>query len=236
VATYSGDANNPAVGPTTCGDPAETVVIEASQGFLTVCMATTNGARGDHTFTVEGRTLAVAAGQCSPPVPVAPGDVAVTEAPSVGFKVARCTTTPTDRLVQCRRHAGTAVVRVAAGGITDLTIVTFTNRRASGRLKICKVAGNGVATGSSHTFRVNGKRTIVKAGAGPGGGCALAGTFPVGARVQVVEKPRAGERVSAIVVRPVRRLVGTADLGAATVTVGIDTGVTEVRFTDVRPS
>jgi len=232
VASYSGDVNNLPVGPTACDDPSETVVIENPQGFLTICMSDTNGVRGDRTFTVETRTITVAAGACSSPILVAAGEVTVAEAPPVGFKVARCTTVPTDRLVECRRHAGSSVVRVIGGGTDQQTIVTFTDRRASGRLKICKVAGNGVADGSRHIFRVNGRRVVVNAGAGPGGRCALAGPFPVGTQVQVVEKIKGAERVSAIVVRPVRRLVGTPDLGAATVTVAIDTGVTEVRFTD----
>jgi len=52
--------------------------------------------------------------------------------------------------------------------------------------------------------------------------------------VTVIEKVPATERVSAIQVRPAARLVGTPDLGAGTVTVSVDKGVTEIRYTDVR--
>jgi hypothetical protein len=238
VAGYSGDVNNPAVGPTPCGDPSETVVIKAPrQGSLTICKAKKNGAKGDFTFTVEDRTVTVAAGQCSPSIRVLAGDVTVTEVPSIGYALANCTTVPSGRLVACHRQAGQAVVRVAAGGIAKQTIVTFTNRRASGTLKVCKVAGDGVAQGSSHSFLVDGQRVVVKAGAAPGGSCAIAGSFPVGTQVDVVERVKATERVSAIVVRPADRVVGTPDLEAGKVTVGMATGVTEVTFTDVaRPA
>ncbi len=107
---------------------------------------------GDYTFPVGDQTVTVAAGQCSPSIALPIGNVTVTETPTVGFRLANCAATPAFRLVACQRAAGSAVVLIAPGDPSNQTVVTFTNQRASGTVKICKIAGNGVAQGSSHVF------------------------------------------------------------------------------------
>jgi hypothetical protein len=95
-------------------------------GALVVCKAAAPGVTGTFTFHVAGRTVAVAAGQCSGHIALPPGTVTVTEAPRAGTAFAACAASP-GRLVTCNLPARTADVRVVAGSTTTLTV---TNRRA----------------------------------------------------------------------------------------------------------
>ncbi len=100
-----------------------------------------------------------------------------------------------------------------------------------GLLKICKVAGLGVATGTSFSFTAGSSTFTVPAGPAPGGTCVLGPSFLVGTQVTVKEAIPAGDIVSSIIVEPPGRLVGT-NLAGGSVDVKIDLGVTEVTFTD----
>ena len=103
----------------------------------------------------------------------------------------------------------------------------------TGTLKVCKVAGPGVAPNTNYTFGGFGPNVVIPAGPAPAGYCKVVGTFPVGSNVLVDEVLPSNNSV-AISVAPSGRLVGTPDLvkGSAVVTIG--TGVTEVIFTNRR--
>jgi hypothetical protein len=105
---------------------------------------------------------------------------------------------------------------------------------STGLLKICKVAGPGIAVGTPFTFTAGGNTVgPVPAGPPPGGTCVLGPSFPVGSTITVAETPiPTGDTVSNIVVAPPGQ--STIHLGAGSVDVTIGTGVTEVTFTDKR--
>jgi hypothetical protein len=97
-------------------------------------------------------------------------------------------------------------------------------------LKICKIAGAGVAPGGKFTFVVAGASITVLAG----GPCVTAPTsFPVGTSVTIAEAPSAGTILQAVGVIPEDRQQGAADLDGRTVTVTIGAGVTTVNFTNI---
>lgn len=103
-----------------------------------------------------------------------------------------------------------------------------------GRLKVCKVAGTGVAVGTPISFTAGSSTFTVRAGTAPGGTCVVGPAFPVGSSVTVAETIPAGDTVSDITVAPSGRLVGTPNLAGGTVNVTIGSGVTEVTYTDKR--
>lgn len=104
-------------------------------------------------------------------------------------------------------------------------------------LKVCKVAGPGVSPGSAFTFQAGSASPFtVRAGAGPGGACRIGPGFAEGATVTVTESLSGGTTVTGIAVAPPARLVGTPDLTGGSVQVQIGTGVTEVTFTNRRPT
>lgn len=102
---------------------------------------------------------------------------------------------------------------------------------ASGIVKICKVAADGVKRGANFNFSAGDRTVTVPAGPGPDGYCAIAGTdFPVGKTVRVTETGPYGYGVTEISVAPRERQAGRADLGRKLVDVLIGAGVTEVTF------
>jgi hypothetical protein len=106
--------------------------------------------------------------------------------------------------------------------------------RPEGRLKICKVAGPGIAIGTPFTFNAGGVVVTVPAGPAPGGTCVLGPLFPVGLHVTVFEQIPAGDTVSSITVGPPNRLWSGPSLPNGSVIVTIGPGVTEVTFTNQR--
>lgn len=105
---------------------------------------------------------------------------------------------------------------------------------SSATLKVCKVAGIGIAVGTPFTFTVGGNTITVPAGAAPGGNCVEVKDPKLvpGSNVTVTENIPSGDAVSSIVVDPTTGLVGTPNLGAGTVTVRLDKGATEVTYTN----
>jgi hypothetical protein len=99
-------------------------------------------------------------------------------------------------------------------------------------LKICKVAGTGVAVGTPFTFTAGSSTLTVPAGPAPGGTCVLGPSFPTGSTITVSETTPAGDTVSSIDVVPASRLVGAPNLAGGSVNVAVGSGVTEVTFTD----
>jgi len=136
-----------------------------------------------------------------------------------------------------------AATPVLAGEVTNpvnFSIVpAFDNqpvlvKGALGVLKVCKVAGPGIAIGTSFGFVANNMPLTVPAGRAPGGTCVVGPSFPVGTTVSVAETVRHGDTVSAITVVPSGRSSGSPNLADGTVDVQIGSGVTEVTFTDKR--
>ena len=100
-----------------------------------------------------------------------------------------------------------------------------------GQLKVCKVAGSGVAEGTLFTFQVNGSSYNVPAGpADRNGYCVLAGQYPVGSHVTIEENIPSGYYVSRIEVKPDRTV--DRDTAQGIVTVQIISGVIEAIFTN----
>jgi uncharacterized repeat protein (TIGR01451 family) len=98
-------------------------------------------------------------------------------------------------------------------------------------IKICKVAGPGIAIGTPFTFSVGASTVTVPAGPAPGGTCVLGPSVPVGSTVTVSET-MAGSTVTSIAVAPTSRLVGTPNLAGGSVNVAIGSGMTDVTFTN----
>jgi len=105
-----------------------------------------------------------------------------------------------------------------------------------GILKVCKVAGPGIAVGTLFGFTANGNPFQVPAGPGPGGTCVVVNpSFPAGTTVNIVETIPAGIAVSniTVAVAPPGNVVSTNN-ATGTVVVTTGSGVTEVTYTDYK--
>ena len=99
-------------------------------------------------------------------------------------------------------------------------------------LKVCKVAGEGVAVGTLFDFLADNAPVSVPAGPMPGGYCKVVpGSFAEG-NLTVKETGPDGYTVTGISVRPSGWLVGAPDLPGKQVTVNLGSGITEVTFTN----
>jgi hypothetical protein len=113
---------------------------------------------------------------------------------------------------------------------------TITPVPQPGILKVCKVAGPGIAVGTAFGFSANGNPFQVPAGPAPGGTCVVVNpSFPVGTIVNVVETIPPNDAVSniTVAVAPPSNVVST-NLTTGTVVVKIGSGVTEVTYTDYK--
>lgn len=234
--------------PSGSGIAAETVVeftnFRMPTGVVEVCKDAAAGTTlsGSFSFEVSGAAhnpYSVPAGACSGPIPVQAGAVTITETPRAGFPLVDVSATPVDRLVSVDIPRGSAVVNVAGGDVSTETVVHFVNGTSgagTGQLKICKVAGPGVALGQNFIITANGTKYTVPAGpASQGGYCVVDGTFPIGTQVTVQEAPPFPYGVLGISVNPPNRIAGapvvSSGTGQATVTIG--SGFTEVVFTNI---
>lgn len=219
------------------GAPAGVVALQGpGTGYVEICKeASGPNVGGVFRFTVGGITTDVPVGACSPAVEVPAGTVTVTEAERPGISVSGIRTLPDSRLVSADLANRLARIRVVAGDVSTQTAVTFTNLAEIALLKICKVAGDGVAVGTSFSFTAGTVGVTVPAGPPPGGSCSVAGWFPVATYVAITESIPAGNEVSAIAVAPADRIVGSANLVGGSVIVRIATGVTEATFTNRVP-
>jgi len=114
--------------------------------------------------------------------------------------------------------------------------ITLGYETTMGLLKVCKVAGPGVAVGTPYNFTAGSSTFTVPAGPAPGGTCVVGPSLPLGSTVTVAETVPAGDMVSSIAVAPPGQLVGVPNLGGGSVDVTIGSGVTEVTFTDRKPT
>jgi len=244
--------------------PGETIATftNVPTGFLELCKAATGDfdvfgnytfriTTAPGTFTVPDVTIPV--GTCSAPFIVpAGGTVRVTEALTLAqqaeVELAFCASTPADRIPSfpgCTRTAtgGFVDVRIVQGGVSQEARVTFFNRRITGELKICKVAGEGVTVGQVFTFVAGTQTLTVPAGPGTGFCEVFAQPFAAGTNVLVREEATSstGENiasVSAITVSDNRLATGVIDpnpnLGTRQVAVQVGAGQTVVTYTNVR--
>jgi len=123
--------------------------------------------------------------------------------------------------------ARTVTVTLQAGE----TVVTYTNEAADpGTLKICKVAGTGVAAGTVFTFTVAGVTTPFHVQAGQ---CLDVGKYPFNSTQTVVESAATGYAVTAIATNVPSRLVSSDKTArTAQVLIGGENDYTEVMFTN----
>jgi hypothetical protein len=215
--------------------PAVLAATQAASGtgFLEICKeADGPSVSGDFAFEVGGRTVVVPVGACSAPLELPAGTATVVEVAVDGYSVSDIRAFPAERMVGRILATGTVQVTVPAGDVSTETVVTFANRAELAPVKICKVAGAGVAVGTDFTFLAGARTVTVPAGPAPGGYCTVAGAFPVATDVSIAELVPRGLQVSAIGVAPASRQVGPVNLAGATVVVRIGSGVTEASFTN----
>ncbi len=220
----------------------------AADGYIELCKQTDPDypVPGPFSFTLTAPFFSagpyvVPVGSCSPPIQVPSGLITINEAPQIGVAVENVTAYSDGPFGQINELDSwtfpdqTATVTVMPGGVNLETVATYTNYAAPpGTLKICKIAGNGVAVGTPFTFTATDgttqHRDIVNAGPAPGGNCVIDGTWPVNDPVTVTETLPPGVSVSKITVEPPGR-GGNQTSNSVVVTIG--NGFTEVDFTDV---
>ncbi|MGA2740868.1 MAG: hypothetical protein ABSG65_25950 [Bryobacteraceae bacterium] len=232
-------------------------------GYIEVCKSSsaTNPvpSSGIYNFTVTGSAfncstnpLVVPVGQCSGPIAVTAPTAAITELPVPGVGVSAITATgyspPPNSLpenlmesydLQTRNATVLLTPPSTAGDTSTETLVTFTNYEAPpGQLKVCKIAGAGVAVDTPFTFTVNaGAAFAVEAGPlGQGGYCALVpGTFQVGTSETVTETVPGGYAAPAITVNGASTPSTGCQPSPGCVAAEIGPGINEVSFTNSVP-
>ena len=204
-----------------------TIVSDVPLGTLEICKLSGAGVAPGTSFSFNagGTPITVAAGSCVSAATFPVGtSVLVTETPSTGTTVSAIRVLPADRQGAVDLSGGSVTVSIGAG----LTEVDFTNTAGGqGLLKVCKIAGSGVAPGTRFSFTMGGASFVI-----PAGYCVQSGLFPVGTVVTITEQFSAATVASAISVLPAGQQ-GTVDLTAQTVTATVGVGVTEVYFTNV---
>jgi hypothetical protein len=227
-----------------------------NNGYVEVCKQSNPAfpVTGTFDFTItapqySSGPLSVPVGECSGPIQVPSGTVTVTETPTSGDTLSSVSAysytasgSYVDQLVafpaQNPLNSSAAEVATVPGNDVALeTIATFTNSSSAGQtglLKICKIAGTGVAVGTPFSFSTaasGGTKNKYSIEAGPanqGGYCELAGSYAIGTQVKVTETVPKGIFASIAVQPP-------ANGGAVTATsvvAKIGEGVTVVDFTD----
>jgi hypothetical protein len=205
------------------------------KGFLEVCKRAPAGDNlaGTFTFTVaaSGTTTTVTApvDGCANAIELPAGQATVTETARAGTELVDIAVAPSGRSVSTSLPNRSATVQIVEGGPGSQTIVTFTNKTTpppKGSIKVCKIAGAGIALGQTFTFTVGGVTTTAQAGS-----CSLPIEVAAG-DVVVTETAVGGTIVSAITALPSTALV-SSNLANRTATVRVTANqVTEVNFTN----
>jgi len=107
----------------------EATYTDSAIGYLEICKTAAAPFSTSFRFKVQGQTISVPAGACSPAIAVASGQVTVTEVATPGWVMTGCTTIPAGDLVSCDLATQTAVVTVVHGNIASQTILTVTNQQ-----------------------------------------------------------------------------------------------------------
>jgi hypothetical protein len=226
-----------------------------NDGYVEVCKQSNPAfpVTGTFDFTItapqySSGVLSVPVGECSGPIQVPSGTVTISETPTAGDTLSDVSAysytangSYVDQLVafpaQNPPNPSAAEVATVPGNNVALeTIATFTNSSSAGQtglLKICKIAGTGVADGTPFSFATSGAGTKNKYSieAGPadqGGYCELAGSYPVGSQIKITETVPKGIYASIQVQPPANG--GTKTATSVVVTIG--QGVTVAEFTD----
>ena len=205
------------------------------KGFLEVCKRAPAGDNltGSFTFTVTASatttTVTAPVGGCANAIELPAGEATVTEAARAGTELVDIAVAPAGRVVSTSLANRSATVKIVEGALGSQTIVTFTNKTTpppKGSIKVCKIAGAGIATGQTFAFTVGGVSTTAQAGS-----CSLPIEVAAG-DVVVTETAVAGIVVSAITALPSNALV-SSNLANRTATVRVTSNqVTEVNFTN----
>jgi hypothetical protein len=225
--------------PVAAGDTsAETILtFTNSPSVLKLCKAVTDRSLlgVNYPFTVNGSPISVPAAlapnatcEIVPGIFTAGTTVNIAEGVVPGTQVRSIAVTPSGREVSGSNNPAARTDSVILG--SGETIVTYTNEPAPpGTLKICKIAGFGVAPGSMWSFTVAGVPGRINV---PAGLCALVpGTFPFNSTQTITETPTPGFAVTAIAASPANRLASANPAGGAgSVTIG--SGVTQILFTN----
>lgn len=218
-ATSSGQPpNNP---PSSSGDPPS-----AGTGAIEVCKkAGDSFVTGSFSFTIvdstgASTTVSVPTGQCSNDVPVAAGNVTVTEAPQFPYFVSSVAAIPASGLVS---SSGSSATFAVAANLPTTAI--FTDSTQLGYVKVCKaLTSNGSPlVGSTFTFNVSdaaGNQTVsVVAQSVSAASCALDTTpLPLGSVAYVTENAQPNVALVGVSVSPASQDAGsTATTAAITV-------------------
>jgi hypothetical protein len=201
-------------------------------GVLKICKIAGTGVPAGwmFNFVVAGAGLTVPAGlapgTCSQALAFPVGTaVPITETVFAGTVPSAISVVPAGAGSNINVSGGSVTATIGAGE----TDVYFTNIAGGvGLLKVCKVAGTGVAPLTMFGFVMNGTSFSV-----PAGYCVSRGTFPVGTPITITENLSSAGTVSAISIVPAS--AGTGNVSSRSATVAVAIGTTEVSFTNVKP-
>ncbi|MDP9115281.1 MAG: ice-binding family protein, partial [Acidobacteriota bacterium] len=116
-----------------------------------------------------------------------------------------------------------------------VTMDTNAATACQGTLQVCKVAGSGVAQGTSFSFNVAGILLSIPTGAGPGGSCGPALVVPA-LPATIAETLPSGTTLSSVSTLPGAGLLISSDLAAGTAVVAVNPGgQTIATFVDTIP-
>ncbi len=198
-------------------------------GFLQICKIAGAGVvpGTSFAFNAAGTPITVAAGlgpggSCSAALVVPAGQALITETLPAGTILTNIATLPdAGLLVSGNLPGGTATVTINADA---QTIASFTDAvtPTTGTLQVCKVAGSGLAEGTSFAFIAAGIPVAIPAGPAPAGSCSPAFVVPAGPAI-VTETLPPGILLTGVATSPIG-FVASSDLTAGTATVTVNAG------------
>jgi hypothetical protein len=227
----------------TSAAPRITATNRKSISAVELCkVAGSAGVTGSFSFTVHvlpggaPQTVTVAAGSCAT-IPNLPVDavVEITEAVPTG-QTAALSVTPADQERPCPAPAVARICVNVSGAVPRVT-ATNSKTKTTGTLKLCKVAGPGIASGAPYRFAVRQLATgDTQSQTVLADSCQLLTGFPGDSTVEVTETLTPGNLAPTIAVDPVSavRTCPLPMLIRACANLAAGTTV-EVRFTNRAP-